>query len=120
MRVRALLGTLAVLSACASVPVAEEELLFRAEGEGFEFEIRAPNTITVEAGGRRLTFTEPVKRYPRWSGTDYQAAENGHRIWVRIRDDRPCRSERRSASVELELNGEAFTGCGLHLPQSGG
>jgi len=84
---------------------------------GWTCELLADRLVFVEAyGARRVTTPRPARQSGSASGGDvYVAVTESHRLTVRIRPA-PCvdtmSGERHGSTVEVELDGTSYRGCG--------
>jgi heat shock protein HslJ/uncharacterized membrane protein len=96
---------------------------FRASGNepGWTFQLLSDHMVFLgRYGAERVTTPRPLaQRHPEGRETVYAAVTEAHRLTVRIRDASCVDSmsgDRYAATVEIELDGQAYRGCGEGLP----
>jgi hypothetical protein len=100
-----------------AVAARAEGVEFRAVGEGFVLDIFREERIrlTLTATGEQLVFPKPEPQYPRWYGSIYSTAHEGHTLRIEVRNDHPCRRvdrETYAIEVALRLDDREMEGCG--------
>jgi heat shock protein HslJ/uncharacterized membrane protein len=95
---------------------------FRATGNepGWSFQLFSDRMVFIgRYGAERVTTPRPLaQRSPGGTETVYAAATEAHRLTVRVRDTVCVDSmsgDRYPATVEIELDGQAYRGCGDDL-----
>lgn len=128
-----LLAALLALSACASsrpqdlpapalperagvdpiVAARAEGVRFLAQGEAPPFQLRFYDAIiTLQVGDAAMqSFPRPEPRFPRWNGEIYETENEGHRLSVHVRHDRPCPTQAGLHLVEVFYDGVEMDGC---------
>lgn len=96
----------------ATVAAGAEGIEFRATGEGFVLDIFGTERIrlTLTGADEPIVFPKPEPRYPAWNGMIYETTDGGRRLIIEVRNFSRCPSG--EPTVQLTLDGRAFTGCG--------
>ncbi len=95
-----------------TVAARAEGIEFRATGEGFVLDIFRTERIrlTLTGADEPIVFPKPEPRYPAWNGMIYETTDGGRRLIIEVRNFSRCPSG--EPTVQLTLDGRAFTGCG--------
>jgi hypothetical protein len=116
---RLLLAIAAALSAgaCAMAPhTVNTRFTARGSDPPFVLRIDDEDRISISHNGIDLAFPPSPPAYPRWSGAVYSTHVADHSIELRIRNYLRCEvagiEPRRTARVEVRLDGQEMEGCG--------
>ncbi|QGZ94245.1 hypothetical protein DSM104635_01061 [Terricaulis silvestris] len=90
-----------------------EGVRYMAVGEDrFVLRIYDDRISFARAGEDELTFPQAEPILPRWRGEILESEADGHRLRVEIRSTGRCEGKNGRDTVEVTLDGEAFSGCG--------